>query len=267
MGRVIGRLTALEVERTKKAPAGQRVGSHPDGGGLYLVVTAAGAKSWLYCFMLRGRSREMGLGALHAVSLAEARQKAGECRALRAGGIDPIELRKADEAKARLEAANSISFKEAAEQYIAAFTPSWGNPKHAKQWAATLAAYVYPVFGAVAVGAVDTALVIRALAPIWNTKTETATRVRGRVERILDWAKVRGYRTGENPARWRGHLEHQFAPRRPSAEGRASPRATLRRDRRFHDQAARARGCRGARLGIAHSHSTTHRRDDRRTVA
>lgn len=214
MARVIGKLTALEVERIKKAPAGERVGSHADGGGLYLHVTPNGAKSWLYCYMLRNRSREMGLGALSAVSLAEARQRAGEFRSLRAAGVDPIDARKAAQAKAQLEAARSITFKQAAGEFIEAYKPSWSNAKHANQWEATLATYVYPVFGAVAVAGVDTGMIIRVLEPIWSIKTETATRLRGRIERILDWSKVRGYRTGENPARWRGHLEHHFPARK-----------------------------------------------------
>lgn len=213
MPRVFERLNAVQVDRIKRAPPGKHIGVHGDGGGLYLQVTPGGAKSWLYCYMLCGRSREMGLGPLHAVTLADARQKATECRALRADGIDPIEARRTERATAALEAARSITFEAAAEQFIEGRKATWANAKHADQWSATLKAYAYPVFGSFPVQDVDVALVIRALEPIWNTKTETASRLRGRIERILDWATLRGYRTGDNPARWRGHLEHQFAPR------------------------------------------------------
>ncbi len=214
MARVIGRLTAIEVDRIRRAPAGDKVGVHSDGGGLYLQVTPSGAKSWLYFYRLHKRSREMGLGPLHAVSLADARAKASECRSQRAAGVDPIDARKAEQAKVALEAARAITFKAAAEQFIEAMKPSWTNAKHADQWTTTLTTYAYPVFGSASVQAVDTGLIIRALEPMWNTKAETASRLRGRIERILDWATVRGYRTGENPARWRGHLEHQFAARK-----------------------------------------------------
>ncbi len=224
MARVIGKLKAADVDRIKRAKTGEEftfagekrplAGVYPDGGGLYLQVTESGAKSWIYCYRLLGRDREMGLGALNAVSLAAARHKAGECRAMRAAGVDPIDARKGEKAKAAVAAARSITFKTAAEQFIEAMRPGWTNEKHADQWTATLAAYAYPVFGPTSVQAVDTGLIIRALEPIWNTKAETASRLRGRIERILDWATVRGYRTGENPARWRGHLEHQFAARK-----------------------------------------------------
>jgi integrase len=213
VARVIGRLTAIGVDRIRRAPAGEKIGVHSDGGGLYLQVTPSGAKSWLYCYRLHKRSREMGLGPLHAVSLADARQKAAECRAQRADDVDPIDARKAQQARAALEAARAITFKAAAELFIESNKPAWTNAKHADQWTATLAAYAYPVLGAAPVQTVDTGMIIRMLEPIWNSKTETASRLRGRVERILDWAAVRGYRTGENPARWRGHLEHQFGAR------------------------------------------------------
>src|SRR5271169_2324760 len=201
MSRVIGRLTALKISRASKC------GMHADGGGLYLQVTGTGAKSWIYRYMLRGREREMGLGSLSAVSLAVARTKATECRSLRQAGIDPIETRKKDRDQARLDAATALTFKDAATAYINAHRAGWRNPKHIWQWGATLATYANPIIGDLSVQAIDTTLVLKVLEPIWPTKPETASRLRGRIEAILDWASVRGYRKGENPARWRGHLD------------------------------------------------------------
>jgi integrase len=202
MARTIGKLTALAVDRPK------RRGYYGDGGGLFLQVSASGAKSWVFRFKEFGRLREMGLGPTHTVSLAEARQKALECRKLRLDGRDPIETRKAARAQARLDAAKAMTFKGCAERYIASHKAGWCNPKHAAQWPSTLSTYVYPIFGSLPVQAVDVGLVMKALEPIWTAKPETASRVRGRVESVLDWAISRGYRQGENPARWRGHLEN-----------------------------------------------------------
>jgi len=161
----------------------------------------------VFRFKEAGRLRVMGLGAVHTVALAEARDKARECRKARLDGIDPIAARRALRQAARIEATKSVTFDECARTYIEAHRSGW-NAKHAAQWAATLATYVEPVFGALPVDAVDLTLVMKAIEPIWTIKTETAGRVRGRVEAILDWATTRGYRQGENPARWRGHLEN-----------------------------------------------------------
>ena len=186
---------------------------HADGGGLYLQVTASGAKSWIYRFSLNRRTREMGLGPLHTISLSDARAKAADCRRLRLAGVDPIEARKEGVTKARLEAARAISFKDATEAYIEMHRVGWRNVKHASQWSTTLETYVYPVLGSLPVQGVDVALVMKVLEPIWTTKTETASRVRGRIESVLDWASARGCRLGENPARWRGHLENLLPKR------------------------------------------------------
>jgi integrase len=201
MARGIQKLSALQVERTKKP------GYYADGGGLYLQVTASGSKSWLFRFMLCGRAREMGLGPLHTVSLAEARLKASDCRRQLLEGIDPIEARKAARNAAQLTAAKSITFDKCAEAYIGAHRAGWKNAKHADQWENTIAAYASPVFGSFSVASIDTTLVMKCLEAIWATKAETASRLRGRIENILDWATVRGYRQGENPARWKGHLD------------------------------------------------------------
>ena len=201
MARTIGRLTALKVDKAK------RPGMYADGGGLYLRVTDSGTKNWVFRFMLNGRPRWMGVGPLHTIGLAEARNRAAAFRLQRHDGVDPIERRRAERLGARLDAAKAMTFKELAAMYIASHRAGWRNPKHAAQWQATLAAYAVPVMGGLSVQAVDTALVLKVLEPIWTTKPETAGRVRGRIESILDWAKVRGYRAGENPARWRGHLD------------------------------------------------------------
>jgi integrase len=178
-----------------------------DGGGLYLQVAASGAKSWLYRYMLNGRSREMGLGPLHIISLSDARSRAAECRRLRLDGVDPIEARKAKRNEEKLEAAKSMTFDACAKAYVAAHEAGWQNAKHRDQWRNTLKTYCSPVFGNLPAQAVDVGLVMKALEPIWHEKPETASRLRGRIEAILDWATVRGYRKGENPARWRGHLD------------------------------------------------------------
>jgi integrase len=202
LARGIGKLTALAVDKAK------RRGYYGDGGGLFLQVSAAGTKSWVFRFKEAGKLREMGLGATHTIGLAEAREKARDCRRLRLDGIDPIAARKAARSQVRLDAAKAMTFQECAERYIASHKAGWRNPKHAAQWPSSLGAYAYPIFGALPVQAVDVGLVMRALEPIWTTKPETAGRVRGRIESVLDWAAARGYRQGENPARWRGHLEN-----------------------------------------------------------
>src|SRR5262245_4590913 len=200
MVRTTGRLTALKVARAK------RPGMYADGGGLYLQVTEGGA-SWIYRYMLNGRAHEMGLGPLALYGLSEARAKALDARRLRHEGVDPIEARRAARAQQRLDAAKAITFMECAEAYIKAHSAGWRNGKHAAQWSATLATYAEPIIGNLSVQAIDTALVLKVLEPIWTAKSETAGRVRGRIESILDWATAREYRQGENPARWRGHLD------------------------------------------------------------
>ena len=182
---------------------------HGDGGGLWLQVTAGPdglRKSWLFRFEVAGRERQMGLGPLGDVTLAQARDKAADARKLRSDGIDPIEQRNAQRAAESVASAKAITFKQCAESYIASHSAGWRNAVHCKQWSTTLATYAYPVLGSLPVAAVDTGLVMRVLEPIWLTKPETASRVRGRIESVLDLAKVRGYRDGENPARWKGHL-------------------------------------------------------------
>ncbi|MGA8653668.1 MAG: integrase arm-type DNA-binding domain-containing protein [Xanthobacteraceae bacterium] len=207
MPKEVNRLSAVKVASTKKP------GFYADGDGLYLQVTDSGSRSWVFRFKTCGRTRDMGLGSLNTVGLAEARGMAAECRRQRLQGIDPIEARKSGRAQAQLDAARSITFDNCRDKFIASHSAAWANDKHLKQWESTLKTYVTPVFGALPVQNVDVSLVLKVLEPIWTTKPETASRVRGRIERILDWAKARGFRQGENPARWRGHLDILLAPR------------------------------------------------------
>src|SRR6266481_2643888 len=202
MARQLGRLTALAVSRAKIQ------GMYADGGGLYLQVTGAGARSWIFRYTLDGRPREMGLGSLNAVTLSEARARAAEARKLKSAGIDPIGARDGQRATERAYAAKQVTFKDAAESYIKAHKAGWRSAKHGDQWNNSLATYAYPLMGALPVQQIDAGLVVRVLEPIWTTKAETASRVRQRIEAILDSATARGHRLGENPARWRGHLEN-----------------------------------------------------------
>ncbi|MBX5147179.1 tyrosine-type recombinase/integrase [Rhizobium lentis] len=182
-------------------------GLYGDGLGLYLQVSSYGTKSWLFRFMRDGKARKMGLGALHTISLKAARQKAQECRIKLDAGIDPIEDRKAVHLARKAETAAAMTFKQCAEKYIDAHRATWKNTKHSAQWPSTLKTYVYPVIGDLSVKDIDVGLVLKVIEGIWKTKPETASRVRGRIEIVLDWAAARKYRHGENPARWRGHLD------------------------------------------------------------
>ena len=206
MARDVGRLSARTVE-TRKKP-----GYYSDGGGLYLKVSGGAGRSWVFRYRVAGKLREMGLGSEHSISLADARQAAAECRKLRLRGSDPIEVRRQERTQAKLGAA-SMTFRQCAERYIAAHQAGWRNAKHTSQWRNTLATYAFPVFGDLPVQAIDVGLVMKVVEPLWPTKTETASRLRGRIENVLDWALARGYRQGDNPARWRGHLDN-LLPRR-----------------------------------------------------
>ena len=201
MAREVHRLSAKAVEKAK------RPGYYADGGNLSLQVSPALTKSWIFRYTRQGRSHEMGLGSERVFSLAEARGKASDTRRLLGEGLDPISAREGRRTRERLEKASTLTFAKCAEKYIAAHRAGWRNTKHISQWENTLETYAGPVIGKMAVKDVDTALVLRVLEPIWTKKPETATRLRGRIERILDWARVMGYRAGENPARWRGHLD------------------------------------------------------------
>ena len=213
MARTLYRLTD-KIVRNLAAP-----GYHADGGGLFVQLSRAGTKSWVYRFTRKGRSRDMGLGSVRSVSLAEARSRAADCRALLAKGVDPIEHRKAEiDASTPSAKAEPVAptFRAFAEQYIDARAETWRNPKHREQWRSTLAAYAYPIIGDMTLDKIDTADILRVLEPMWANKSETASRVRGRIERILAAASVRGHRPATNPATWVGHLREALPPKQKS---------------------------------------------------
>lgn len=204
MARMMERLTALSV--TRLGP-----GLHADGGGLYLSVNAHGARSWIFRYMLHGHAREMGLGPLHTIGLSEARKRAGQARQQKLDGVDPLAARDARRTERQREQARSLPFKDCARDYIQSHRAGWKNPVHALQWSRTLEAYAYPVIGALPAAAITVEHVLRILQPIWSAKPETAGRVRGRVEAVIDYAIAKGYRDrqlhGDNPARWKGLLD------------------------------------------------------------
>ena len=193
-------LTAKKVEKLK------RPGRYGDGHGLYLQVVNPRNRSWLLRFERNGRERWMGLGPLHTFSLAEARERARKARQQLADGIDPLQARGAQRATQALEAARAMTFEQAVRAYFDGHERKWRNAKHRAQFLSTLKTYAFPRIGRLPVAAIDTGLVLKCIEPIWQDKTETASRLRGRIEAVLDWATVRGYRTGDNPARWKGHL-------------------------------------------------------------
>jgi integrase len=211
------KLTATTVRSTT------RTGLHADGAGLYLQVTRNPnhghlRKSWLVRFQGEtGRIREVGIGSAEHLSLADAREKAAIVRKEAKAGVKEVTERQKERKAAVLKQAREMTFAQCAEAYIAAHKTSWKNDKHKAQWGATLKTYAYPVFGKVPVADITVAMIMKVLDPIWTTKTETASRLRGRIENVLDWATVREYRTGENPARWRGHLEKAL----PAAKSKA----------------------------------------------
>ena len=220
MAREADRLNAAGVKTEKKA------GYHPDGGGLYLQVSKSGSKSWIFRYTLAGKPCEMGLGSYNAFTLAEARARAKVQRKLLTDGINPLETKRSDLLARRMAEANIITFDKAATAYIDANSPAWRNAKHGDQWRNAIATYASPVIGKLPVSKIDTAHVLRILKPIWLEKTETAVRLRGRIEMILDWAKAQGYRSGDNPAAWRGHLDAGLLPA-PSKVAAAGHHAAL----------------------------------------
>lgn len=203
MARRAPELGALAVGRLREP------GLHAVGGvaGLCLQVTPGGSRSWILRATVGGKRRDMGLGGFPDVTLAGARDKAREARAVIDRGADPILERQRAASALRAEQAKSMTFEKAARELIGTKSDEWRNAKHRAQWTASLEAYAYPVIGKVLVSDVGQAQVLAVLRPIWKEKTETANRVRGRIEQVLDWAKVQHLREGENPARWRGHLD------------------------------------------------------------
>jgi integrase len=193
------RLTAKQVEHAKP-------GRHGDGGGLWLEVSTSGARHWTLRYQIEGRARWMGLGSAAVVTLADARERARLARLALLDGIDPLEARRARRAEQRRAEAATITFREAAKTVIESREPGW-SAEHARQWRASIAE-VDGVFGSLPMAAIDTALVLKAIEPIWRRAQTTGDRTRQRIEVVLDWATARGARSGDNPARWNGHLEH-----------------------------------------------------------
>lgn len=211
-----GKLTARSVASLVAKDA-HIPGRHTDGDGLHLHVRPDGAAGWVLRFRLHGKQRDMGLGGYPAIGLADARQLARDAKSLVLKGIDPTrERRQAREAAAEAASAER-TFKATAGAMIEARRDGWRNAKHAAQWTSTLERHVYPTLGSLPVAEVDTSAVLRVLRPIWSKTPETASRVRGRIEAVMDFARARGWRTGENPARWRGHLAELLPPPRKIA--------------------------------------------------
>jgi integrase len=183
-----------------------------DGGGLFLQVKPDGLKYWQYRYTKPdGRDGLIQIGPYPRTTLEQARLARNEHRAAVSRGEDPAALRKQAKAQVKVASLRALTFKQCGEKYIETHTATWRNPKHAQQWTNTLTTYAYKLIGAMRPEVIDTGLVLRVLNPIWLTKNETASRLRGRIENILDWAKVQGLRDGENPARWSGHLDHLLA--------------------------------------------------------
>jgi integrase len=195
-------LTAAKVRTAKP-------GRYGDGNGLYLLVRSADAAFWVFRYTVKGRMREIGLGSARTFSLAETRVKAMDLHRKVRTGIDPLAERKALAATATL----AVTFDEVSSSYITAHEAGWRNAKHRQQWHNTIDTYAAPIIGKLAVSSIDTGAVMRVLDPIWREKPETASRLRGRIESVLDFATARGWRTGENPARWRGHLDNLLPAR------------------------------------------------------
>jgi integrase len=200
--RTLNRLSTLKVARAKQP------GMYADGGSLYLRVADGGSKQWVFRYSANGRLRDMHLGPVHTLTLAEARERATDARKLRLDGIDPLTHKRARAAALRAADAGAMTFKQCAEGFIKDNEREWTSAVHRDQWQQSLRAYVYPVLGSLPVFAIDTPLVLRVIKPLWERAPVTASRVRGRIENVLGWATVHHYRSGSNPAVWKGLLEH-----------------------------------------------------------
>ena len=202
MAKIAKELTAMAVSKLKGEGA-YAVGGVP---GLQLQILGA-SRAWVLRFVINDKRRRMGLGSYPAVSLAEARDRARLARSLIRSGIDPIDQRASNKETIVAAAAKSLTFAKAAEKFIAAHEDSWSNAKHRLQWVSTIGTYANPIIGQLPVAAIEQRHILQTLNPIWRSKTETASRLRGRIEQVLNWAKVQGLREGPNPARWRDHLD------------------------------------------------------------
>jgi integrase len=237
MARTLARLSSVEVEDFVELK-GDKTRLYHDGGGLYLCVDKRGSASWMFRYMIDGRARTMGLGAYPTVGLGKARKAAGVAREAKVDGLDPLDQRRAVKAARRAARLTAMTFKEAAEAYIASKRDEWKNAKHAEQWPSTLKSYAYPLIGALSVAEVDNAAVLRVLQQdvkladgksterLWTAKPETASRLRGRLEAVLGWAIAGGRRSAENPARW-DILKHQLPAKSKLPKGRVKHHTAL----------------------------------------
>lgn len=217
--RTLNRLAPVELKTLTKR------GYYADGGGLYYRVSEFGTNSWVFRFTVAGKAREMGLGAYPDVSMKEARERAAVARKQLRDGIDPIGERQAKKSAILAQRASALTFEQCAAAFMAAKEHEWKNAKHGDQWRNTLATYAYPLIGKVLVRDVALSHIMQILDPIWTRKTETASRLRGRIEKVLDYATASGYRTGDNPARWKGHLDTILAT--PSKVAKVEHHAAL----------------------------------------
>jgi Phage integrase central domain/Arm DNA-binding domain len=244
-----GKLTARKGETAKP-------GKYSDGGNLYLIVSKSGARKWVLRFTWRGRAKEMGLGSAVSVPLADAREKAASARRKIAQGLNPVDERKRTRGVPR--------FAEMADQVREALSAGFRNEKHKAQWKSTLITYAAPLSNK-PVDTITTDDVLAILKPIWITKPETASRIRGRIEKVLDAAKAKGFRDGENPARWRGHLDHLLP--RPSKLARGHHSAMPYGEvAGVCSRSSRARGSRRAGAGTVHPHRGPLRRNPRHAL-
>jgi len=203
--------TVKHILKVKQIESLKKVGLHKDGGNLYLKVTKTGSKSWVFRYVINSKRHFLGLGSVNKIDLAEAREEAEKLRALLEKGIDPLDDRKRIEDERLLELAKLITFKQCADAFLNKHVHELKNKKHIQQWQNTLEVYAHSIIGGMPIDVIDTKHVMQCLEPIWSTKNETAARLRGRIEQVLAWATVSGYRTGENPARWRNHLDKLLA--------------------------------------------------------
>jgi integrase len=181
---------------------------YADGGSLYLRVAEGGSKQFIFRYIVAGKPHDMGIGPAHTFSLAEARERAREARKLLADGMDPLAAKREARGSLRAAAAQAKTFRQCAEGYIKDNESEWSCAKHRLEWERSLAKYAFPILGSLPVASIDTPLVLQVIKPLWQRVPETASRVRGRIENVLGWATVHHYRTGDNPARWSGLLEH-----------------------------------------------------------
>lgn len=206
MAKQINKLSDRGIKSQNKS------GRYADGNGLYLQVSTSGAKSWLFRYMLDGKSREMGLGSIRTETLSQAREKAKHCKKLLKSGTDPIRDRQERIAIEKADNKEMLSFQKCTEGYLKSHSASWRSARHAEIWLSSVKRFAYPIIGSIHVNKIERRHIMNILDPIWREKTDTASRLRGRLESILNWATVQEYRKGDNPARWRGYLD-QLLPK------------------------------------------------------